>query len=225
MRLNGVIVAVCGMFFAFGLGCGSEAEPQVEKVEETATVPPVEESGITSAAAGDTESEAESEAADDADKPEAEADDSVEMEEWEGDGIAWKTPEPWTTEAGSGFRFATILHGDDDDAAEIAVTRFGGDVGGVPANISRWCQQVGATPPATEEEMAELLTEMEIAGQNALLAEIEGEDNLKIVAVILPDNAHDRTWFFRISGEADAVDATMPTLKRVMETVELDSDA
>lgn len=199
------VFAGCVSLMMFGFGCGSEAEPRVEQVSDEGTA--------------------------DAFEPRPEPTQSGELpeeppttERWEGDGIAWAAPEDWSTQEGSGFRFATIIP-DEADAAEIAVTRFGGNVGGVEANIGRWCGQVGVAPPANEEEMAELLTEMEIDGQNALFVEIDGEDNLKLAAVILPDEAHDRTWFFKASGEAEAVEATLPVLRALTETIELDGGA
>ncbi|MEX2672594.1 MAG: hypothetical protein WD294_10835 [Phycisphaeraceae bacterium] len=197
--------ALCTAALLFTTACG-ETETQVRNVDEDADA-----DVALAAAEPDTAAEAEPEA-------------DVEMVPWEGDGIAWSTPEPWTTEDGSGMRFATIVDGSEtSDATEIAVTRFPGDVGGVLANVNRWCQQVGAPPVQSEEALGELLTEMEIDGHNALLAEIEGSDNRKIVAIVLPDTAEDQTWFFRISGQTEAVDATIPVLKQVAPTVKLGS--
>lgn len=208
------LLTACTLFIPLAAGCEEPVEPEIRDIADAdRSASAYEDDGETANDAADPQASAGTQAAED-----------VAMTPWSGDGIAWQTPEPWTTQPGSGFRFATIANEQDEQTLEIAVTRFPGDVGGVQANVNRWAGQVGHPPVDSEAQLEELLEPTQVAGQNALLADITG-DEMRIAALILPEPGQDRTWFFRILGEDEQVQATLPTLERILPTVEFADDA
>lgn len=60
----------------------------------------------------------------------------------------WTVPDGWTLDPEPrSMRIATYLAPDPDGPVEVAITRFGGRVGGELANINRWRGQIGLPPP------------------------------------------------------------------------------
>ena len=118
-------------------------------------------------------------------------------------------PEHWTeTAAGPMVQRAFTISG-ENGKAEMTITKFPGDVGGMVANINRWRGQLGLAPLAEAEarQSAELL---EIDGQkNAYLVDIKGKnmraggDAASMVAIGVPHQGE--TWFFKLLGDESVV--------------------
>jgi hypothetical protein len=123
------------------------------------------------------------------------------------DAPKWgKLPAGWTVGPENGMRKATwIVAGPDGTKAEIAVTVFPGNVGGLTANVNRWRGQIGL-PSATGEEIAASAKPAKVGGidsQRFVMASTDGKKGLD--AVMTPHKG--ATWFFKMSGDAAAVSA------------------
>jgi hypothetical protein len=128
------------------------------------------------------------------------------------DAPKWgKLPAGWTVGPENAMRKATwIVAGPNGSKAEVAVTVFPGSVGGLTANVNRWRGQIGL-PPASSEEVAASAKPAKvgsIASQRFTLVSEDGKKALE--AVMTPKDG--ATWFFKMSGEAAAVEANSGAL-------------
>lgn len=118
----------------------------------------------------------------------------------------WTAPESWTFDpTPRSMRLATYRAPAGQAEAEIAISRFGGDVGGELANINRWRTQVGL--PAIDE--ASLQTEVTRFGDDAApgyVVRAAGE-RVHLLAAGVYDPATDQTWFVRVMGAPEMIDA------------------
>jgi hypothetical protein len=123
------------------------------------------------------------------------------------DAPKWaKLPAGWSVGPENGMRKATwIVAGPDGSKAEIAVTVFPGNVGGLTANVNRWRGQIGL-PPASGDDIAASAKPAKVGGiesQRFVMASNDGKKGLD--AVMTPHKG--ATWFFKMSGDAAAVAA------------------
>ncbi|HMD60592.1 MAG TPA: hypothetical protein VKG78_04140 [Opitutaceae bacterium] len=128
-----------------------------------------------------------------------------------GVSLVWKAPADWQTLAGSAMRKASYGVG----GAEVAITAFPGDVGGVLANVNRWRGQAGLEP-VDEKGLGEATAPIESNGLHFLLVDAEG-GSAPVVAALLPWNG--ATWFFKLTGPADAVARAKPSFISFLKTV------
>jgi len=123
------------------------------------------------------------------------------------DAPKWgKLPAGWSVGPENAMRKATwIVAGPDGSKAEVAVTVFPGNVGGLTANVNRWRGQIGLGS-ATGEEIAASAKPAKVGGldsQRFVMASTDGKKGLD--AVMTPHKG--ATWFFKMSGDAAAVTA------------------
>ena len=91
--------------------------------------------------------------------------------------------------------------------AEVTISKFPGDVGGMVANIQRWKGQLGL-PAGTAEEARKSAEMIEVAGQKeSYLVDLQGKNarsgkEARMVAIGVPYQGE--TWFFKLMGD-DAV--------------------
>jgi len=61
--------------------------------------------------------------------------------------ITWTTPEEWLEKKGDGMRLASFINSDKDFPVETTIISLAGQAGGIPANITRWLQQLNIALP------------------------------------------------------------------------------
>jgi len=88
-----------------------------------------------------------------------------------GKGIQWENPGGWKIGAERPMRAVTFSIG-DDQATECYVVVLAGEGGGVPANINRWCSQMGADDLTADAIAA--LPRVPMLGTEGILVEIPG---------------------------------------------------
>ena len=59
------------------------------------------------------------------------------------DSFIWNVPEHWMPKDKGSLRLASYQIPVLDDFADLSVTKFGGDAGGVAANVNGWRKQLG----------------------------------------------------------------------------------
>lgn len=115
-------------------------------------------------------------------------------------------PAGWTVGPENSMRKATwIVTGPAGSKAEIAVTVFPGSVGGLTANVNRWRGQIGL-PPAGSDEIAASAQALKVGGLDSQRFVMTSADGKKAVDAVMTSK-DGATWFFKMNGEAAAVEA------------------
>ncbi len=124
--------------------------------------------------------------------------------------IRYEAPAGWKLDPQRrSMRLATFAVGAAEDAAEVVVSRFPGNVGGLLANLNRWRGQVGLGPIESEDEQAS-----ETIEAGPLTARVfdfrgpagDGGGEGKRIVVALIDHVGWQ-WFLKLGGPDGAVDA------------------
>lgn len=103
------------------------------------------------------------------------------------------------------MRLATYIAPHADAPVEVAVTRFGGRVGGVLANINRWRGQMGL-PPIGEGDLSEAIVRFSAPGYAGYEARIDTPTGVMLAAGVY-DEGTDLMWFVRATvADAEAAD-------------------
>jgi hypothetical protein len=95
----------------------------------------------------------------------------------------------------------------DGQRADVSVSPFAGNAGGLLANINRWRDQIGLSA-VDESQLRQQVRAIEVAGAPARLIELvapesAGPNRQAILGVILERG--EQTWFFKMAGPADLV--------------------
>ena len=130
---------------------------------------------------------------------------------------SWELPESWKAVEGNPIRKATIQVA--DGAAEMAVTAFPGDVGGLEANINRWRRQLGLSP-ASPGEIQNFTQAIEVDGRPGTLMYFSsgyGNDKEGLLGLIV--ELERATWFFKMTGPSGLLLAEQPRFERFAQTI------
>lgn len=122
----------------------------------------------------------------------------------------WAVPDGWVLDpTPRQMRLATYLVEDESGRAEVAITRFPGDVGGVLANINRWRGQMGLAP-VSPDGLEGVIARFETEGYSGYEARIESPRGV-MLAVGVFDQAANQTWFVRVNmPDAPSADRVWP---------------
>ncbi|RKX33689.1 MAG: hypothetical protein DRP71_09590 [Verrucomicrobia bacterium] len=142
--------------------------------------------------------------------------------EHSGLGLTWTKPDSWTEKEATSFRLASYAaRGEGDRAVDISVTAFPDSAGGLLANINRWRGQLDLQPVDTAG-LEDLVTEIIIAGHPGSYVDMTGlandGDPSRIVGAIL--SIEGKTWFFKMTGSAEAVGSELAAFRELTSSVE-----
>ncbi len=93
------------------------------------------------------------------------------------------------------MRLATYIAPDDSGPVEVAITRFGGRVGGDLANINRWRGQMGL-PAIDGAELEAAIVRFSATGFDGYETRIEAPSGVMLAAGVY-DEAIEQMWFVR----------------------------
>lgn len=131
--------------------------------------------------------------------------------------IAYTTPETWTEIAPTSIRKANFLIDNETGQAEVSITVFPGDVGGLLANINRWRSQIGLDP-LKAESLGDYLESTSIALHKGYFTKLEGNTQ-SILGGILP--FHGSTWFIKMQGSILCIDAEEANFKAFLSSFKI----
>jgi hypothetical protein len=122
------------------------------------------------------------------------------------------------------MRRATFLvKGADGQTAEIAVSAFPGDVGGLMANVNRWRGQIGLAP-AAPDEISGFTSDLEVDGTKSTVVDLKADavpagktQPLRMIVVTVPHAGS--SWFFKITGDAPLVGAQKDSFLQFVKSV------
>lgn len=131
--------------------------------------------------------------------------------------LSYVVPEGWEEFPAQSVRKANFRVSDAGGSAEIAVTTFPGDVGGLLANVNRWRGQIGLDP-VTEAELDSITRPFVISKHQATLVSLQGPEQ-SILGGIL--SFHGSTWFFKLHGVTGTVNAQADALEAFLASVSI----
>ncbi|MBI3850758.1 MAG: hypothetical protein HY298_10870 [Verrucomicrobia bacterium] len=136
----------------------------------------------------------------------------------------WNAPANWQELPPGQMLLAKFLAtGDGGTKAEITVSVFPGDVGGLLANVNRWRNQIGLTPVA-QPELDKLVNALDATIGKAMLVDMTGTKSndgkkARLIGAILPQG--DRTWFYKILGDELVVAREKDAFIKFVQTMKL----
>lgn len=93
--------------------------------------------------------------------------------------------------------------------AEVAISKFPGDVGGIVANVQRWRSQLGL-PAGSAEEARKSVQMIEVGGKNdSYMVDLKGTNvrtgkSARMISIGVPFQGD--TWFFKLTGDEAVVE-------------------
>lgn len=134
------------------------------------------------------------------------------------DGVTWTLPAGWTAEPGSAtnMRVATI-HPGGNGATEIKVSKFGTIGGGLGANVTRWRREVGLG--AVSDEEADAGQKVPFGPTTFTVHDYTGPVNGGTREVVVLTELNGATWYFKLIGPTDAVNAQKPAFDQFLSSL------
>jgi hypothetical protein len=133
--------------------------------------------------------------------------------------LHWQPAPEWSARPGSAMRKGSYAVGKGEGAADLSVTAFPGDVGGLAANVNRWRGQLGL-PPLEGDALAAGITTLESNGLHFTLVDFAGVaagSRQRILAALT--SWQGATWFFKLMGPEGAVEDDKPAFLAFLRTV------
>ncbi|MBA3849855.1 MAG: hypothetical protein C0502_07650 [Opitutus sp.] len=111
--------------------------------------------------------------------------------------LTWTAPAHWQEKSAGSIRKGSYAVTGEGGAADLSITAFPGDTGGLHANVNRWRGQVGLQPVGnTEVESA--VEHIDMNGLHADFVELVGPQGVRLLGAIVPFERE--TWFFKLTG-------------------------
>jgi len=116
---------------------------------------------------------------------------------------SWEIPAGWQETPPSQMLLAKFVVGGKEGQAEVTVSAFPGDTGGLLANVNRWRGQVGLGP-VDQAGMERQITRLDVEGGDAMLVDMSGTSaktgkGARLIGVIWPRQG--QTWFYKLLGD------------------------
>ena len=107
------------------------------------------------------------------------------------ESFIWNVPKHWIPKEKGSLRLASYQIPISDYFADLSVTKFGGDAGGIKANVNRWRKQLGLNPETLEEIQSKAVHGTSSMGVYTIYKLINNKNpNLAFLCMILPlDNS------------------------------------
>lgn len=136
---------------------------------------------------------------------------------------AWEVPGSWQEQPPSSMLLARFAVKDQSSGkAEVTVSAFPGDVGGLLPNVNRWRNQIGLAPIDTPE-LAKAVSPLELDGIKATLVEMANPkpsaagSPQRIIVALVPHGG--QTWFFKLLGDDAAVAKEKAALLKFVQSI------
>jgi hypothetical protein len=137
-----------------------------------------------------------------------------------GNALSWTAPAHWQSKPATSFRRGSYnVPGEGGAVADLAITVFPGDTGGLFANVNRWRGQVGL-PPVAESELETSVQRLDVNNLHLVLVDLAGSANgqpTRLVGAIVPHDG--QTWFFKLIGPDPLVTREKPAFREFLNTL------
>jgi hypothetical protein len=122
---------------------------------------------------------------------------------------SWTKPDNWTEKALSEMRLGSFeVAGANGESADVSITAFPGDAGGLDSNINRWREQVHQ-PALESEQLAQSWQEEAVDGVPTIIVDVQSPSGAEKASAILGAvlRTADRTWFVKMTGPPELLRA------------------
>lgn len=139
--------------------------------------------------------------------------------------LSWTLPEGWK-EAPPSSRMNVdtfSIAGKDGKEAQVAITPLRGMAGKEVPIVNMWRQQVGLSEISTEAAQKELHP-VQVGGESGKMFEVTGKaggDSRKTRIVTAMVHRGDTSWFYKLSGDADVVEAQKPAFVSFLKSIKM----
>lgn len=136
-----------------------------------------------------------------------------------GDSLTWTAPAHWTAKPASAMRKGSYAIKGDGAEADLSITAFPGDTGGLLANLNRWRGQV-SLPPLAPDQLDSNREHLDIGPLHVDVVDFAGTANgapTRIVGAVVPVGGE--TWFFKLMGPDALVAKEKSTFLEFLRTV------
>lgn len=138
----------------------------------------------------------------------------------EGSALVWTAPADWQAKPAGMIRKGSYnVPGENGAVADLSITAFPGDTGGLFANVNRWRGQIGL-PPIAESALDANIERLDANGFNLVIVDATGTNNgqpTRLLGAIVPFQG--QTWFFKLVGPAPVVAKQQAAFRTFLTTV------
>ena len=136
------------------------------------------------------------------------------------DSLSWTAPTGWIAKAPGAMRKGSFtVKGADGAEADLSITAFPGDTGGLLANLNRWRGQL-ALPPLADNQLDGALEHADANGLHFEIVDFTGTAKgapARIVGAVL--SRPGETWFFKLMGPDALVASQKPAFLDFLRSV------
>lgn len=137
-----------------------------------------------------------------------------------GNALQWTAPAHWREKPPGSVRKGSYdIPGNDGAVADLAITAFPGQTGGLFANVNRWRGQIGL-PPIRPEQLDETVEHLETAAFRIDVVDMLGTANgqpTRVLGAIVPHG--NETWFFKLTGPDALVTAEREHFRAFLQSI------
>jgi len=121
--------------------------------------------------------------------------------------LNWTKPKGWIQKPATNMRLASFEVSDSNESiADVSITMFPGNVGGIKANVNRWRGQIDLLPQNEEDIMKNVIKEFHPFLGECFIFKLENNINNKAITVIMSEQ-NSQTLFIKISGSIQTLSA------------------
>lgn len=135
------------------------------------------------------------------------------------DSLMWTAPAHWIVKPASAMRKGSYAIRDGVAEADLSITAFPGDTGGLLANLNRWRGQI-SLPPLAPDELDAYREHADIGALHADIVDFAGTANgvpTRLLGAVVP--LAGETWFFKLMGPDALVAREKTAFREFLKTV------
>jgi len=134
----------------------------------------------------------------------------------------WTVPQNWKEEPSQIALVKWVVQDDGGRSAEVTVTAFPGDGGGLLANVNRWRRQVGLKA-LEQSDLTTNIADLDFGGGKATLVDMIGVNpkdgkKTRIIGAVVPHEG--KTWFFKLMGDEQVAEKEKQTFVKFVQTTQ-----
>ena len=133
---------------------------------------------------------------------------------------SWQVPTTWKEVPAPQMLLAKFVMPDPKEPrAEVTVSVFPGDAGGLLPNINRWRRQL-KLDPVEDASIGQMTTTLDVPGRKGVLVDLSGQNTngqpTRIIGAILP--SQEQTWFYKLTGDPQVAQAEKDAFVQFVQT-------